>query len=111
LAQDAVADFDKFRAPLTEAERSRRFAGRLTARQIANLDKWGYPHVFEDFRFHMTLTGALAQPERSMALDILCQKFDQLPEAGALTLRQVVVSRQAGPESPFRVVRAAALGG
>ena len=28
-------------------------------RQDANLLRWGYPYVLEDFRFHMTLTERL----------------------------------------------------
>jgi hypothetical protein len=28
----------------------------LTTSQDKNLLKWGYPYVFNDFRFHMTLT-------------------------------------------------------
>ncbi len=51
--------FDAFRAPPTAAELARRRAGGLDAEQSALLDRWGYPHVFERFRFHMTLTGML----------------------------------------------------
>ena len=59
LASTCVAEFDEFSAPLTSKERSRRNVG-LTEREAFNLDRWGYPYVFEDFRFHMTLTGPLA---------------------------------------------------
>ncbi|MFZ9949610.1 MAG: DUF1045 domain-containing protein, partial [Gemmobacter sp.] len=59
LAARVVADLDRFRAPLTEAERARRQPERLGAAERANLDRWGYPHVMEAFRFHITLTGAL----------------------------------------------------
>ena len=31
----------------------------LTDRQEALLTQWGYPYVMEEFRFHITLTGAL----------------------------------------------------
>jgi putative phosphonate metabolism protein len=57
LAARLVRHFDHFRAAPTAAERARRTAKPLTARQLAHLDQWGYPHVFEDFRFHMSLTG------------------------------------------------------
>ncbi len=59
LAARVVADLDRFRAPLTEAERARRHPERLDAAERANLERWGYPHVMEAFRFHITLTGAL----------------------------------------------------
>src|SRR5690606_25376449 len=57
LADAAVAELDAFRAPPTEAEIARRLQGGLTSQQEALLRRWGYPYVFEEFRFHMTLTG------------------------------------------------------
>ena len=60
LADDCVREFDAFRAPPTGPELARRHAAGLDADQSALLARWGYPHVFERFRFHMTLTGMLA---------------------------------------------------
>ncbi|WP_224816098.1 DUF1045 domain-containing protein [Hasllibacter sp. MH4015] len=57
LAADTVRAFDRFRAPPSAAELARRRARGLTALQDAMLEQWGYPHVMEAFRFHMTLTG------------------------------------------------------
>lgn len=57
LAAEAVRAFDFFRAPLTEADRARRNPGKLTPRQREYLERWGYPYVMDEFRFHMTLTG------------------------------------------------------
>jgi len=62
LAASAVTCFDGFRAPLSQAERERRLAAKLSARQIEHLDRWGYPYVLEDFRFHMSLTGKVPDP-------------------------------------------------
>ena len=59
LAAGAVRDFDGFRAPLSAAEMDRRRAGGLTEAQEANLLAWGYPHVMDAFRFHITLSGKL----------------------------------------------------
>lgn len=59
LEAAVVRDLDRFRAPLTEAEIAGRKPDRLTPRQRENLFRWGYPHVLEEFRFHMTLTGDL----------------------------------------------------
>ena len=59
LAASVVEAFDRFRAPLTEAEIDRRDADTLTAPQFANLHRWGYPYVMDEFRFHMMLTGAI----------------------------------------------------
>jgi hypothetical protein len=54
-----VRDLDPFRLPPSEAEIARRRAAGLTPAQDAHLLRWGYPYVFEEFRFHMTLTGKL----------------------------------------------------
>lgn len=59
LASDCVAHFDEFRAPLREAELEKRRHGGLSPRQDALLLEWGYPYVMEEFRFHLTLSGAL----------------------------------------------------
>ncbi|MCR8725029.1 DUF1045 domain-containing protein [Frigidibacter sp. ROC022] len=57
LAGTVVRALDGFRRPPDAAEIARRNPERLSPRQRANLDRWGYPYVFEDFRFHLTLTG------------------------------------------------------
>lgn len=59
LAAATVKAFEPFRAPLHEAELAKRRKSRLTDRQEALLTRWGYPYVMEEFRFHITLTGAL----------------------------------------------------
>ena len=92
LAQVCVKEFDRFRAPMREPERTRRLAAGLSAAQIENLDRWGYPYVFEDFRFHMTLTGSLGLPERSQALRFLCNEFSRMRAANSLTIDQIVCS-------------------
>ncbi|MGY4347900.1 putative phosphonate metabolism protein [Bradyrhizobium sp. GM7.3] len=59
LAADCARDFDSFRAPLSAEDRARRKPEKLSERQRHYLDRWGYPYVMEEFRFHMTLTGRL----------------------------------------------------
>jgi putative phosphonate metabolism protein len=63
LAAEVVARLDPFRAAPSEAELTRRRAAGLTPAQQENLARWGYPYVMEEFRFHLTLTGALTQAE------------------------------------------------
>lgn len=70
LAARVVRDLDRFRAPPSEAELARRRNARLSPAQEANLTRWGYPYVMDDFRFHMTLTGSIADEglrERTLA--------------------------------------------
>lgn len=62
LAGTVVRHLDPFRAPLNAAEIARRAPEKLTPAQRSNLDRWGYPFVLEEFRFHMTLTDRLDKP-------------------------------------------------
>jgi hypothetical protein len=63
LASKLVENLDQFRAPLHQKEIDKRRMSDLTTSQDKNLLKWGYPYVFNDFRFHMTLTEKI--PSRS----------------------------------------------
>jgi hypothetical protein len=57
LAADLVITCDPLRQPLTDADLQRRRKARLSPEQDALLQRWGYPYVLDEFRFHMTLTG------------------------------------------------------
>jgi putative phosphonate metabolism protein len=57
--------FEPFRAPLTKQEVARRNPQSLSERQQANLSRWGYPHVGQDFRFHMTLTNSIVDKDEA----------------------------------------------
>lgn len=57
LAADVVEKLDRFRAPPSSQELEKRRKAGLSPAQDANLVRWGYPYVMEEFRFHMTLTG------------------------------------------------------
>lgn len=111
LADACVSAFDGFRAQMTEQELSKRLTPGLTDRHIEHLYRWGYPYVFEDFRFHMTLTGSLPVQKRTSTFKFLCKKFEQLPEAASLTVDRLVISKQAAPGAPFVILHEAALGG
>lgn len=63
LAAEVVARLDPLRAPLTAAEIARRRPERLSQRQRDLLDRFGYPYVMEEFRFHLTLSGPLSVPD------------------------------------------------
>jgi putative phosphonate metabolism protein len=59
LAAATVEYFEPLRGPLDAADRARRVAAGISARELELLDQWGYPHIFELFQYHMTLTGRL----------------------------------------------------
>ncbi len=68
LCDAMVRGLDSFRAPASPDEIARRRASGLTPAQDAHLLRWGYPHVFEEFRFHMTLSGKL-DPETALRVE------------------------------------------
>ncbi|MDR3493762.1 MAG: DUF1045 domain-containing protein [Ancalomicrobiaceae bacterium] len=102
LADDCVRAFDRFRAPLAEADRERRLKSPLTERQIAYLDQWGYPYVFEEFRFHMTLTGRLHHDERGEVKRALCDLYR--PVAAPLVIDGISVFEQTARGERFALV-------
>ena len=73
LERRAVTELDDLRAPLSPAERARRAPERLSERQRAYLDAYGYPYVFEEFRLHFTLSGAI--PEARTLAGALAKPF------------------------------------
>jgi len=103
FAADCVRAFDAFRAPLTPDDRARRKPHALTPRQVEYLDRWGYPYVMEEFRFHMTLTGSLASPRREQVLALLQQRFAAL-NLETLAIDRIALFRQADAASRFRIV-------
>jgi putative phosphonate metabolism protein len=103
LADDCVTAFDGFRAPLSAHDRERRLAAPLTASQIALLDRWGYPYVFQEFRFHMTLTGRLPADRRSQVLQTLQERLRPLGTI-VIDIESIGLLRQASRSERFKVV-------
>src|SRR5207237_2877387 len=57
FAGACVDAFDRFRAPLDEADRARRLASGLSARHADPLERWGHADVHDESRFPCTGTG------------------------------------------------------
>ena len=107
LESALMRGMDGLRAPLTAQDRARRRPETLTPRQRAHLDRWGYPWVLGDFRFHMTLTGPLADPAPALA-----RLAPLLPEGlgAALTIAQVSLTGE-DAEGRFHLIADVPLGG
>jgi putative phosphonate metabolism protein len=103
LAADCVRTFEPFRAPLTADDRARRRPERMTPRQVDYLDRWGYPYVMEEFRFHMTLTCRLDADRRTPILAMLRRRFDELG-LDRLTIDRIALFKQDDASSRFRIV-------
>jgi putative phosphonate metabolism protein len=103
FAADCVSAFDAFRAPLAPGDRARRNPSKLTSRQREYLDRWGYPYVMEEFRFHMTLTGRLASERREPILTMLRERFAAIGFK-SLAIDAIALLRQDDAASPFRII-------
>ena len=80
IAEACVRDLDAFRAPASAGELARRRKARLSTRQEELLTEWGYPYVFEEFRFHLTLSGRLPEKEMRVWTHELQDRLPDLPE-------------------------------
>lgn len=109
LGSDAEHHFEPFRAPLTPQEAQRRAAGGLTSRQARHLERYGYPFVLDEFRFHLTLTGPLANKELALLAGALEEFFQPVIGRGLLVDRVALVMETA-PASEFVVLAVAPLG-
>lgn len=102
LAGEVVESFEPFRAPLTASERARRMATPLTDRQRLMLERWGYPYVFEEFRFHMTLTGSIpdADLRESVRRDLAARHAEEVGE-GPVSIDGLSVFEQTVADGDF----------
>ncbi|WP_299784216.1 DUF1045 domain-containing protein [uncultured Marivita sp.] len=96
VASDCVAKLDGFRAASTEAELAARQKSRLSDRQQRTLERWGYPYVMEDFRFHMTLTGQLPKADIAFWTETLRARMPDLPSPFVLDAITLVGEREDG---------------
>lgn len=70
-----VRVFEPFRAPLSEADVARRRKSGLSPKLDAYMTAWGYPYIFDEFRFHMTLTGKLDDDTEAVRLQDAATAF------------------------------------
>ena len=103
LADQCTTAFDAFRAPMSAEDMARRASVGLSPRQIDNLQRWGYPYVFDDFRFHMTLTGQIPPDRCDRVLAALRASFSRV-DARPVALDRITLLKQAGERAPFRVL-------
>lgn len=98
LAADAVRTFAPLRAAPSEAELAKRRTLRLSARQEALMLEWGYPFVFDEFRFHLTLSNSI---ESADAQAMLAWWTSRCATLGPLPIEGVAIYVQAQPGEDF----------
>ncbi|RFC00730.1 hypothetical protein B5K08_00605 [Rhizobium leguminosarum bv. trifolii] len=102
FAAKVVRSFEPFRAAITEADMARRNPEKLSDSQRANLQRWGYPYVMEDFGFHMTLTGQVPEPRAAVMKTILTERFADFT-GRPLTISGLAVFTEETRGAPFKV--------
>ncbi len=100
FAAACVSRFEPFRKPLSAKERARRLGSELTARQIELVEKYGYPYVMEEFRFHMTLTDRLDETTHAAILAAARAYFAEVL-ATPLVIDRIVLFHEPEPGLPF----------
>lgn len=102
LADQCVAELDHLRAPPGEEELTRRRRSPLSPMQDALLERWGYPHVFGAWFFHMTLTRRLSADERAYwrpAAEAFFAAALRMPQA----VTEICLFAQAAPGQAFTI--------
>jgi putative phosphonate metabolism protein len=102
LADDCVRDFETFRAPASAADRARRLTASLTSRQTDLMDRWGYPYVFDEFLFHMTLSSPLSKDRQTRFRRVLETLFE--PIRAPLAIDSIAIFKQSAPSDRFHVL-------
>lgn len=102
LAGDIVVAFEPFRAPASEAEIERRNPDALGPAGLRNLCRWGYPYVFESFRFHMTLTGRVIPQERERVAIALGEHFSAALR-NPVSIGSLALFVEPEPGAPFEI--------
>jgi len=102
FAGDCIRAFEPYRAPLSEEELARRRQAGLTGKQDAQLLRWGYPYVFDDFRFHMTLTGRVPEARRAAMQEELEARFAVFTGI-AHQIDRIALFSQQHPQESFKV--------
>lgn len=102
FAGDVVSAFDGCRAELTESEIERRNPDGLSLVQLRNLMRWGYPYVFDCFRFHMTLTSRVPGQAIDRVLRAAREHFAPVTEQ-EISIDALTLFVEPEPGAPFEI--------
>ena len=68
------------------------------------MDRWGYPYVLDQFRYHMTLAGPVPEDQRAAVRDALWLAYRERASS-VVEIDALSVMRQDEPGGRFRVLR------
>jgi len=110
LADRCVVQLDGFRRPADDTELARRRDG-LDDEQRGLLMRWGYPHVLHRWRFHMTLSDALAEPADQARIQREAEAWFAPALAAPVGVESIALFEQATAGAPLECVARFALKG
>ncbi len=105
LAAACVEALQPLSRPLSSEDLQRRRRAPLTPHQDALLQRWGYPWVFDEFRFHCSLTGpldGLDADSREALRQVANKTFNHLPPE---PLESIAVFVEPAPGADFLLHR------
>jgi hypothetical protein len=108
LAADCVSELERFRAPATEEQLAKRLHDSLSSREREHVMRWGYPYVFDTWKFHMSLTGSLPASSLPPLEEYLRHRFAQISQQ-PLIVDSVCIFYEPDPGGTYRVAERAQL--
>ncbi|MGJ8570050.1 MAG: DUF1045 domain-containing protein [Hoeflea sp.] len=102
FANSVVEAFEPLRAPLSQEGIERRNPQSLSSAELRNLVRWGYPYVFDQFRFHMTLTTRLSEPDITRIANAARVHFAPAL-AVPVAVRALTLFVEPEPGAPFQI--------
>lgn len=102
LAASCVTALDDLRAPPLKEDIIRRRIEHLDDRQVELLALYGYPHVMERFRFHLTLTGSLDSAAAQRITHAAAAEIARLNVDAPLLLDRLSLFVERMPGAPFQ---------
>ena len=101
MAGRCVRTLDRFRRPPSEAERARRRPDTLPAAERAHLLAWGYPYVFECYRFHITLSDSISDARLRACLHDAAVDWFAKADLENQPVAEACVFTQTSADQPF----------
>lgn len=99
LADACVRALEPEREPESDIEQAKRGIGK-TERQRAHIAEFGYPFIFDDFQFHMTLTGHMKNNPYFEA----ARAYFKAPLAQPSRVESLAIFVEDTKGSPFRLI-------
>lgn len=105
LAADCIRTFDPYGAAPKPSESARLKAAVLSPQEKQNLELWGYPYVFNQYRFRLFLTSRITDAaEKEVMYSALARIFVTV-SASPLKVDALCLFVEAGSGQPMRFIR------